>query len=290
MATQGGTTVTFTDEQLWTAVRSVGSDGQSFTCATVREFLGVSTKKRQELAQFRDRFRAFRLTAGGEIVKAGKSAYRLKPAAAAEEAQEHAPAVVEAALPEVAEAAAVEAGPAVERESAPVAAAPEATPLEAASEAAPVEAAAAEAVPVEAPAPAPAPLPSFSSPLAIEETDMGFGEPMDVVAAESGELAANHVIFSAWPESMQPPATTTEAAVEAASADDDAVTQEVAIPQPSEAEIEAEVREIVAAPEVPAQPTSDSLFSSAEQAVARTWRDRGQWLGRRFAEFFGRSH
>jgi hypothetical protein len=256
MATQGGTTVTFTDEQLWTAVRSVGSDGQSFTCATVREFLGASTKKRHELAQFRDRFRAFRLSAGGEIVKSGKSAYRLQPAAAPEEAPEAAPAAVEA-RPVIEAAPAMEAAPGV------------------------------EAAPVEATKPVPAP--SFSSPLAIEETDMGFGEPMDVVAADSGELAANHVIFSAWPESMLPPATTAEAPVEAASDDDDddAVTQEVAIAQPSEAEIEAEVRGIVAAPEVSSQHESESLFS---QAVIRTWRDGGHWLGRRFAELFNRSH
>jgi hypothetical protein len=238
MATQGGTTVTFTDEQLWTAVRSVGSDGQSFTCATVREFLGVATKQRHELAQFRDRFRAFRLAAGGEIVKAGKSAYRLKPTAA-EAASEVAPAVE----------AAPEAAPAV----------------------------------IEA---APAPASSFESPAAVDDADLGFGEPMDVVAADSGELAANHVIFSAWPESMLPAAETAEAPVAAAS-DDDAVTTEVLIPQPTEAEIEAEVREIVAAPEVPAQP--ESLFSQAEQAVIRTWQNSGQWLGRRFAELFSRS-
>jgi hypothetical protein len=221
--TQGGTTVTFSDEQLWAAVRGIGADGHSFTCATVRESLGASTTKRHELAQFRDRFRAFRLAAGPAIEKVGKSAYRLKPVAA-----------------EVAEVVAE----------------------------VPVEAAAAE-VPAEVPAP------SFPSPPAVDDGDMGFGEPMVAVAADSGELAANHVIFSAWPDSML------------SAADPVAATAS----QVREAEIEAEVRELVALPDVPEHPTaSDSLLSQAEQAVVRTWRDRGHWLGRRFAVLFSRSH
>jgi hypothetical protein len=39
----------------------------------------MSSTKPPELAQFRDRFRAFRATAGDAIEKVGKSAYRLKP-------------------------------------------------------------------------------------------------------------------------------------------------------------------------------------------------------------------
>lgn len=230
--------MTFSDEQLWAAVRSVGSDGQSFTCATVRESLGLSTSKRHELAQFRDRFRAFRLTAGPEIEKVGKSAYRLKPTAA------EAPEVVA----DVSDVIAV----------AEVVAVPEVV-------------AAAEVVVTDVPVEVA--VPSFPSPPAVDDGDMGFGEPMVAAAADSGELAANHVIFSAWPESILPasdPAAATEARLR-------------------EAEIEAEVRELVALPEVPERQTAtDSLFSQAEQAVARTWRDRGQWLGRRFAELFSR--
>lgn len=221
--------MTFSDEQLWAAVRSVGSDGQSFTCATVRESLGLSTTKRHELAQFRDRFRSFRLAAGHEIQKVGKTAYRLKPTAAE--------------APEVIETHAVVETPAV-------VAAPEVI----------------ADVPVEVAAP------SFSSPPAVDDGDMGFGEPMSVMAADSGELAANHVIFSAWPESMLPAADV--AASEA---------------KQSEAEIEAEVRELVALPEVPTHSnSSDSLFGQAEQAVMRTWLDGARSLGRRFAELFTR--
>lgn len=232
--------MTFSDEQLWAAVRSVGSDGQSFTCATVRESLGLSTSKRQELAQFRDRFRAFRLTAGPEIEKVGKSAYRLKPTAA--EAPE--------AVADVSDTVAVPDLVAV-----------------------PDVAQATEVVVTEVPVEVAVPVPSFPSPPAVDDGDMGFGEPMVAAAADSGELAANHVIFSAWPESILPasdPAAATEARLR-------------------EAEIEAEVRELVALPEVPERQTAtDSLFSQSEQAVVRTWRDRGQWLGRRFAELFSR--
>jgi len=49
----------------------------------------------------------------------------------------------------------------------------------------------------------------------------------------------------------------------------------------------AEVRELVAAPKGDEQRHApESLIAQAEQAVARTWRGGGQWLGRRFAELF----
>jgi hypothetical protein len=236
--------VTFTDQELWAAVRSAGSDGQSFTCATVRECLGMSSKKRHELAQFRDRFRAFRLAAGEGIEKVGKSAYRLKAA----EVQEAPEAMIELEVIVVADdapEAEVAFGSAPEAASAPEVTAPE--------------------------PPAEKAIQMLEHPVAVEDADLGFGEPMAATAADSGELAGTHVIFSAWPESMQPTAAS-DVPAEAAFA-------------PTEAQIEAEVRELVAAEESPAA----SLREQAEQAVARTWRDRGHWLGRRFAELFSRN-
>lgn len=249
--------MTFTDDQLWAAVHSVGRDGQSFTCATVRESLGMSSKKRHDLAQFRDRFRAFRLTAGEGIVKVGKTSYRLKTAETAVATEAHAPEAHEMTEN------------LIELELIVVAAdAPEAL----------------DARDVTERAPAPKPVPAvreqrlvvLDHPAAIEEADLGFGESMEAGAADSGELAADHVIFSAWPESLQ-------AAVESAAPK--------AAPQPqTEAQIEAEVRELVAAPKGDERRSApESLIVQAEQAVARTWRGGGQWLGRRFAELFSRN-
>jgi hypothetical protein len=243
--------VTFTDEQLWAAVRSAGRDGQSFTCASVRECLGMSSKKRHELAQFRDRFRAFRLTAGEGIEKIGKTAYRLTAAHELEHVLEH------------------------ELEHEAVETLIEFEVIAIADDAAePIEASVPEAaLPVEKVRP------MLEHPAAIEESDLGFGEPMVAGAADSGELAANHVIFSAWPESMQPAAASSPAGPAA----------HAQSPQQTEAQIEAEVRDLVSGSEA-SQPTApESLLSQAEQAVARTWRDRGHWLGRRFAELFNRT-
>lgn len=214
--------MTFTDEQLWAAVRSAGGEGQSFTCATLREQMGVTSTKRNDLQQFRDRFRAFRLAAGEEIEKVGKSAYRLKPAAAAttpiedDEATENLIEIEVFAVPDDPEA------------------------------------------PIERPS-------GLEHPVAVAEADLGFGESLDAFAADSGELAANHVIFSAWPEERS-------AAAE------------------SEAAIEAEVRELVSASEqAERRHAPESLFAQAEQAVVRTWRDGGHWLGRRFSQLFHRN-
>ena len=238
--------MTLTDEQLWAAVHSAGRDGQSFTCATLRECLGMSSKKRHELAQFRDRFRSFRLAAGEGIEKVGKTAYRLKvaEATAAETPVAEAP-VAEAATENLIEFEVI-------------------------------------AVPDDAPETEPTVLAEtrlmLEHPAALEEADMGFGEPMVASAADSGELAADHVIFSAWPESMQPPAAE-PAAVEAPT-----------VAAQTEAQIEAEVREFVGGSHFQERRhASESLITQAEQAVARTWRDGGHWLGRRFAGLFSRN-
>jgi hypothetical protein len=218
----------------------------------------MSSKKRHELAQFRDRFRSFRLAAGEGIEKVGKTAYRLKVAAA--------------------EASAAEA---------PVAEAPVA---EASIAEAPVAEEATEnliefeviAVPDDAPETEPTVVEEIrlmlEHPAALEEADMGFGEPMGASAADSSELAADHVIFSAWPESMQP-AAAEHAGVEAQAAE-----------AQTEAQIEAEVRELVGGSHFQERRhASESLVTQAEQAVARTWRDGGHWLGRRFAGLYSRN-
>jgi hypothetical protein len=281
--------VTFTDEQLWAAVRSAGRDGQSFTCATVRDVLGMSSKKRQELAQFRDRFRAFRLAAGDGIEKVGKTAYRLtgtrteegemsealfefEVIAVADEAEE----VAEATAPEVAEVSAPDIAEAFAPEVAE-ASAPEAV-LALAVEA--TETSALEAAPVEVAERAPA-MPYH--PAAIEASDMGFGEPMGASAADSGELAANHVIFSAWPESMQQSGGPSDGAGIANGAAAQLTSQQ------TEAMIEAEVRDLVTTSEDRQPNAPESLIAQAEQTVIRTWRDSGHWLGRRFAELFSRT-
>jgi hypothetical protein len=201
----------------------------------------MSSKKRHELAQFRDRFRSFRLAAGEGIEKVGKTAYRLN----------------------VAEATAAEA---------PVA-------EEAAENLIELEVI---AVPDDAPETEPTVVEEtrlmLEHPAALEEADMGFGEPMVASAADSSQLAADHVIFSAWPESMQP-AAAEPAAVEAQPAD-----------VQTEAQIEAEVRELIGGSHFQERrQASESLIAQAEQAVARTWRDGGHWLGRRFAGLFSRN-
>jgi len=261
--------VTFTDEQLWAAVRSAGRDGQSFTCATVRDGLGMSSKKRHDLAQFRDRFRAFRLTAGPSIEKVGKSAYRLTYS----EELEMTEALIELEVIAIADddqdGQDDQADQDVAEPSVVEASASEAVPSPSVAEASPLEVAP-PAVAEQSPG-----LPYH--PAAIEESDMGFGEPMVASAGDSGELAADHVIFSAWPASMQPTAAKS----------DEAVPQSAE--QRAEAKIEAEVRELVTGSDG-GQPTApESLIAQAEQAVARTWRDGGHWLGRRFAELFSRT-
>jgi hypothetical protein len=286
--------VTFTDEQLWAAVRSAGRDGQSFTTATLRECLGMTSTKRNELQQFRDRFRAFRLAAGEEIEKVGKSAYRLKPAAgeverpvesvadvkvdeavegfaevqvAKVEAVEVEAVEVEAVEVEAAEVEAVEVE-AVEVEAARVSEVEHAVPS--ADDEPTEELIEVELIAVPDDREQPIERPSvLEHPVAVADMDLGFGEPLESFAADSGELAANHVIFSAWPEERA-----------AAESGGSAEVQ-------SEKEIEAEVRELVSG--AGKQSARESLFAQAEQAVMRTWRDSGHWLGRRFSQLFNRN-
>jgi hypothetical protein len=70
--------MTFTHEQLLDAVRKAGRDGQTFSCAAVREHLNLSTRDRRVLSRFHRQFRAFQEVAGDEIVKLGNNSYRLK--------------------------------------------------------------------------------------------------------------------------------------------------------------------------------------------------------------------
>jgi hypothetical protein len=76
----------FTHEELLDAVRKAGEDGQAFSCAAVREQLGMSTRDRRELSKFHRRFRAFQDAAPEAIEKVGNNAYRLKPSPAVLEA------------------------------------------------------------------------------------------------------------------------------------------------------------------------------------------------------------
>jgi hypothetical protein len=67
-----------THQQLLQAVRAAGRGRASFTCAQVREQLGVSTKDRQKLNQFYRTFRAFQAEAAAELEKVGPNCYRLR--------------------------------------------------------------------------------------------------------------------------------------------------------------------------------------------------------------------
>jgi hypothetical protein len=69
--------MTFTHEELLSAVREAGRDRESFTCADVRGCLGLSTKDRRQLSRFHAQFRAFQKQAGDEIEKVANNCYRL---------------------------------------------------------------------------------------------------------------------------------------------------------------------------------------------------------------------
>lgn len=182
----------FTHEQLLKAVKKAGRNGQPFTCAAVRESLGLSTRDKKQLSRFHTEFRALLRSAPEVFEKVGKNAYQLKLVAAPEQ-----PAALEVIeqLPE----------PIVQR----------AEPIEESRE---IEIAAA----AELFDPAPV-LESLEVPLQLIEVDFDVQE----VAAEA-------------PDDTQ--------------------------------RVEELIRK-----DVP-QPT-----------IARSWLDRGGWLGRRVAEFFGRS-
>lgn len=85
--------MTLTHAKLLDAVRAAGRDRESFTCADVRQQLGLSTGDRKQLSRFYSRFRALQKAAADEIEKLGKDAYRLRvtlaePAVAVEAAPE----------------------------------------------------------------------------------------------------------------------------------------------------------------------------------------------------------
>lgn len=67
-----------TQQQLLQAVRVAGAGRESFTCADVREQLGLSTKDRQKLNHFYRAFRTLQDTAAEEFEKLGTNAYRLR--------------------------------------------------------------------------------------------------------------------------------------------------------------------------------------------------------------------
>jgi hypothetical protein len=67
----------FTHEQLLKAVRKAGRHGQQFTCASVRESLGLSTRDKKQLNRFYAEFRALQKSAPEVFEKLGKNAYRL---------------------------------------------------------------------------------------------------------------------------------------------------------------------------------------------------------------------
>lgn len=75
--------MTLTHAKLLDAVRAAGRDRESFTCADVRQQLGLSTADRKQLSRFYSRFRALQKDAANEVEKLGKDAYRLRPVAEA---------------------------------------------------------------------------------------------------------------------------------------------------------------------------------------------------------------
>jgi hypothetical protein len=70
-----------TQQQLMQAVRAAGAGRESFTCADVREQLGLSAKDRQKANQFYRAFRALQAEASDEIEKLATNCYRLRPPA-----------------------------------------------------------------------------------------------------------------------------------------------------------------------------------------------------------------
>jgi hypothetical protein len=100
--------MTLTHAKLLDAVRAAGRDRESFTCADVRQQLGLSTGDRKQLSRFYSRFRALQKDAANEIEKLGKDAYRVRvtaaepPAAVAVEAAPQQSEQLVARAPEVA--------------------------------------------------------------------------------------------------------------------------------------------------------------------------------------------
>lgn len=88
--------MTLTHAKLLDAVRAAGRDRDSFTCADVRQQLGLSTADRKQLNRFYSRFRALQQDAASEIEKLGNNCYRLRAPAVAPLGEAAAPAAEKA--------------------------------------------------------------------------------------------------------------------------------------------------------------------------------------------------
>ena len=120
----------FTHDELLNAVRIAGENGEPFTCADVRDCLGVKSPDRETLNLFHRRFRTFQKEAAEEIERVGKNAYRLKQGKRAR-ARREAAAAAAAAAAASAPAPVIEAvihAEALQTAADPVIAAPEALP------------------------------------------------------------------------------------------------------------------------------------------------------------------
>jgi hypothetical protein len=88
--------MTLTHAQLLDAVRAAGRDRESFTCADVRQQLGLSTGDRKLMNRFYKLFGALQKDAASQIEKLGNNCYRLRASSAtpgAELAQASPPAI-----------------------------------------------------------------------------------------------------------------------------------------------------------------------------------------------------
>lgn len=209
----------FTQEQLLKAVRKAGSDGQAFSCAAVRDCLGLTTRDKKQLNRFYSEFRAFQKAAPEVFEKVGKNAYRLTAVSELPEPVLEAEALLLEPEQDVSELVCVE----IEIEPEPAAAdGVAADPPVAASE--------------------PAVL-GFS---AHDSAELGFAESAPDLQCLDLPLRLIEVDFDAHPQEAEPISET--------------------------------------------QRVEELIRKDAPQPALRGgWLGRGQWLGRRVAEFFGRS-
>lgn len=250
--------MTFTHEEILDAVRIAGQDGQVFGAAAVREHLKVSTSNRSELSKFHRRFRTFQDAAPEAIEKVGNNLYRLKSAGSdAVNAETDAPAPVRASEPPVhnmlfAELSQGELSDAIDL-GIDEALAPASLPM-----------------PPLAPALALAPTPQAAELSAPTMTLDVSGDGV-VLAPETG----NHQPLG-FVELTDPMSTAEETALPTESARFEPIRSyaDVQITPPR-------------TPRAPARVTSS--IEQAQVLWTRSWRERGQWLGRRVAELFHRA-
>lgn len=76
--------MTLTHAQLMDAIRAAGHDQRSFTCADVRQHLGLATQDKKQLNRFYSRFRALQKDAANQIEKLGSNCYQLRSSALAQ--------------------------------------------------------------------------------------------------------------------------------------------------------------------------------------------------------------